>query len=376
MLNQTYKKIVLLMIGLLSNVSALAMDNTLQHVLKQSWHPYRELSLGSSAGQLTITGSGTIRFMHLFFYSDAACSSRLGEASILGNSQGFSFTDEQSIKFNATSVYNLANNQGIATDNIACMQAYIDGGNQSASGISCQSFTDETCTGTTCTSNQIKTVAWESNPTLCATRHAYVANYGNKSVTKCTINDADGLFTDCATTGSDYNKPKSIGVNDAYAYVTNYNDKTVTKCNVSVSDGALSSCTSTGSDFNKPEGIGMSNGYVYVLNGSGDTVTKCGISLVDGALQNCASTGSDYSKPKGIGINNSYAYITNYNNKTITKCDVSTSDGTLSNCASTGGSFNKPQGIELNNGYAYIALNAQSTITQCTVSPDDRANAS
>jgi len=371
-----YKKILLLTMGLLTNVAAFtapeSIDNTtLQQALKQSWHPYRELSLGSSGGQLVITGNGTLRFLRLFFYSDTTCSTRLGDASIIANAQGFLFTDGQSISINPSSVYKLANNQGIATDNIACMEVFLDGSNQSSDGVSCQQFTDETCSGTTCTSEQIKNVTWQTNPTMCATRYAYVTNYNNKTISKCTVSDIDGALSDCVSTGSGYNKPIGIAVNDAYAYITNYANKTVTKCNANAANGSLTNCTSTGSAYNKPEGVGVSNGYVYVLNGSGNTVTKCNISVTDGTLENCASTGSDFNKPKGIGINNSYAYITNYKAKTITKCDVSTSDGSFSNCASTGGSYNKPKGIELNNGYAYVILNNAKTVTQCTVSPDD-----
>jgi len=374
MIGSHVKKLIMVflcLIGCVSSFDVLAKPMALDQVLQQRWDPYRALALGSSSGQFTMTGTGTIRFIKLFFYSDTGCSTRLGDASILGNGLGFEFSNGQSVSINASSVYKLASNQGITTDDIACMKVYMNGSNESSKGVACQSFTDETCTGTRCTSNQVKTVTWDANPTSCAARYAYVTNYGNKSVTQCTVSSSDGSFSGCTETGSDYNKPRGIAINDAYAYITNYSNKTVTKCKVSASDGTLSNCATTGSDFNKPKGIAISNGYAYVLNLTGSEVIQCSISVSDGSLSSCASTGSNFNKPRGIALNNSYAYITNDGDKTITQCSVSSVDGSFSDCTSTDADYNKPRGIQLSNGYAYIVLNKLETITYCTVSALD-----
>ena len=175
----------------------------------------------AAGGSLTITGSGTIRFIQAIFYSDTGCTNFLGAASAIDNVSGASFTSAQTIRLNSSSIYQLANNQSIATENIACMKLFLTGSNQSSQGISCQSFTDISCSGTQCTSAQTKNVTWSSNPTPCGTRYLYVPNTANNTVSKCAINNSSGLLSGCATTGSGFSSPRGIALNNYYAYVVN-----------------------------------------------------------------------------------------------------------------------------------------------------------
>jgi hypothetical protein len=201
------KFIIRIIVGCLYSINALSyaqpMENqpvTLQNLL--TLQPEDMSNIMSNGGALTITGSGTIHFLQAFFYSDSSCTTLLGGASAINNVTGMTFSTGQTVNINSSSVYQLANNQGITTGNIACMQVFLNGSNLSPSGISCQSFTDETCTGTTCTSNQTKSVNWISNPTPCRTQYAYIPNRAPNTVSQCTVDSSTGALSSCGTTGA------------------------------------------------------------------------------------------------------------------------------------------------------------------------------
>jgi hypothetical protein len=175
MLNQNIKKLILfLMLGYLNSVFAIPSShpNTqpLQNSLQRDWN--QSILLKSHAAELIITGTGTMRFLQTFYYSDTACSNLLGFGSIIDNAKGYAFTSGQSVSLSSGAAYTLAVNAGITPADIACIRFYVDGGNQEAQGVSCQDFTDITCSGTTCTSQQSKAVNWVDNPTACSTRYS------------------------------------------------------------------------------------------------------------------------------------------------------------------------------------------------------------
>jgi hypothetical protein len=398
---------------------------TLQNIL--TTQPEDMSGIMSSGGALTITGSGTIHFLQAFFYSDTGCTTLLGAASAIDNVSGMTFTSGQTVSVNSSSVYQLANNQGITTGNIACMKLYVDGRNQSPSGVSCQSFTDESCSGTSCTSSQTKSVSWASGPTACATRYAYVVNSTANTVSKCTVNASTGALSGCASTGSGFTGPLGVNIINSYGYVTNNSPaNTVSFCAVSASDGSFSNCSSPTS-MNDPgqmtinakyayfpslsgnnvtqctiipdisnlstspfsscttpvdpvltnaQGIEINQGFAYVSNALGSIVSKCTVSTSDGLLSSCASTGSGFDGPRGIGLNNGFAYIANGNASTVTKCTISAVNGTLSSCASTGSGFSAPRDIAINNGFAYVTNSGANSVTKCTVNSSTGALAS
>ena len=82
---------------------------------------------------------------------------------------------------------------------------------------------------------------------------AYVTNYGNNTVSSCTLGDS-GTLTNCKNTGSGFSWPFGIAFNGNYAYVTNYGNNTVSSCTLGDS-GTLTNCKNTGSGFSWPIGI-------------------------------------------------------------------------------------------------------------------------
>lgn len=339
----------------------------LQNILEKSWN--QSASLKASAGEITITGAGNIHFLQAFYYSDAACSNILGVASIIDNGRGFPFSNGQTVRFTSRAAYKLANDQHITTNDIACIKLYLDGGNQASNGASCQAFTDVSCSGTTCTSQQTKTVNWVSNPIACATRYIYVANKKGNTVSKCDISNEDGALGNCNSTGSEFNQPAGISINNCYASTANQKNNTVIKCMVNPNDGGFSECAETGENFNRPFATLYNDSYVYITNYRASTVSKCKVVTTDGTFSDCITTGSGFKRPTGIRINNRYAYVANYTRNTISKCLIDTATGEFSDCAITGSGFNRPAGIAVNNGYAYIGNSRSDLVLKCTVNP-------
>ena len=339
---------------------------TLQNIL--TTQPEDMSDIMSSGGALTITGSGTIHFLQAFFYSDTGCTTLLGAASAIDNVSGMTFSSGQTVNINSSSVYQLANNQGITTGNIACMKIFLNGSNQSPDGISCQSFTDINCSGTDCVSNQTKSVSWASGPPACQSQYAYFTNFNNNTVSQCAVNSSTGTLSSCSTTGSGFQVPYGISIINGYAFIANAGASTVSKCSVNPSTGALSSCASTGSNFNAPSSATINGPYFYTENFNNSTIEQCSVNASSGALSSCNSTGSGFGAPQaGMSINNGYAYVPNSNgNNTVSICSVSSSTGAFSNCSTTSG-FTNPNGVTTSNGYAYVANYDNNTISLCTI---------
>lgn len=369
-----------------------------------------------SGGRFTVTNSGTVRFLQAFFYSDTSCTTLLNSsASVIDNVSGFPFASGESFQLNANSVYNLASNRGITTANIRCMKVFMTGSNESSSGIPCQIFNDVSCSGTSCSSSQTKSVTWGSNPTACATQSVYIGNNGN--IKQYTINGAtlthasvittsgsisgrgialnngvaylsvganasgsiylsnvgsNGSLTSTGTIYSSFSGPQSTALNGAYAYIANHNGgskSTVSKCSVAANGGALSisDCAVALSNTNGARDIAINNGYLYLVGPSSGGAIKCSVSSSDGSLSSCSGQQSTATNSgQGIAIRDGYAYITNFNNSAVYSCPLDAT-GDLGTCASTGSGFSAPRGIRINNGYAYIANSNAKSVSICPV---------
>jgi hypothetical protein len=343
-------------------------------------------------------------------------------ASVIDNVSGFPFASGESFQLNANSVYNLASNRGITTANIRCMKVFMTGSNESSSGIPCQLFNDISCSGTSCSSSQTKTVTWGSNPTACATQSVYIGNNGN--IKQYTINGAtlthasvittsgsisgrgialnngvaylsvgvsktgsiylsnissNGSLTSTGTIYPSFSGPQSTALNGAYAYIAIYNGNngngsTVSKCSVSPTTGGLSACNTVlvnlpAVPIQGAQDIAINNGYLYLV-GPASGAIKCSVSSSDGSLSSCsyqatfAMTGG-----QGIAIRDGYAYITRttFTNSEVYACPLDATTGVIGTCALTGSGFSGPRGIRINNGYAYIANYNVKSVSICSV---------
>ncbi|MCH9755866.1 MAG: hypothetical protein K0U37_01575 [Gammaproteobacteria bacterium] len=383
MLIYSKKAFFCLMLGFLGAINVFAApEDILENRLTQSestqprvsniFTPYiTNPDLLGAAGKITLTGTGTIRFLQAFFYSDVACSTILGIASVIDNSLGFSFTDGQTVSLNDEVAFTLADNQEITTGDIACMKLFWNGSNESPDGVNCQSFTDMSCSGSKCTSSQTKTATWEADPTACEQRYAYITDFSANTVTQCAVHAVTGLLSGCTTTGSGFSGAAGVQLNNGYAYISNFSSSEVRQCAVNTTDGTLPvfGCASTALSIT-PLGLALNNGYAYFSNNS-TTVTKCTVSASDGTLSSCGTVVSGLSGTRSVSVNNGYIYITRNGPGELTKCTVSVVDGTLSSCGTTGLGFSDQRGLAINNGYAYVVNRTPNTVSKCTISAVD-----
>lgn len=417
MLSVNLKYIFILAISCTLSISSLAFSarrniNSINQIINVS--PQRNVK-ASNGASLVITGSGRIHYIQTFFYGDVSCSALLGVASIIDNYNGASFTSGETVNFTPSGIYNLAFNQSIDTSQIECMKLFLTGSTTSSSGISCQSFSDMTCSGSSCISSQSKSVNWASTPSPCESKHIYVTNRGNNKVRICDIGNQGALTcSDTATSG--LSQPHGIYLNNGYAYVANENATSVSVCDINKDTGALSSCSSTGiSGASSPVGNTINQGYLYQASFTGSGIFRCNIAVNDGtlssctnidqgafwgisisqasnsssayayisdytnsqikkcsvsaagAISSCVTTTQNISGPGGVLAYNGYLYAANFNNSTVAKCTINSSNGTLSSCTTNGSGFNGPNSIAIYNGYAYIANYNNSTVSKCEV---------
>lgn len=367
----------------LSPLTSVTLDNALISSNK--------LGFGATAGDLSITPGGVIHYLKVFFYSDTACTNLLGSASLIDNTVGFSFDSGQTVHLRSDAVYALANNQGIAMDDIQCMSLYVSGQKQSDGGVACQSFTDETCTGSSCTSAQTKSVSWTSNPSECGTVYAYVStNLNTGGVSKCRLNSSTGALENCASTAGSFvfATPIGVGVNNGYGYIMNIQKplaSAISMCRISSTDGALEDCSDTAnpSNLGSPKNIVFDRGYAYLTgieSATSDRVVKCAVDPATGALAVASCTyllnipdDAFNDIDVGISINNDYSYITDFGNDKIIKCTVTPATGDFTDCADTATGFSGPSGIAFNNAYAYITNKNNNTVSICAVNPETGA---
>lgn len=163
---------------------------------------------------------------------------------------------------------------------------------------------------------------------------------------------------------------------NSYAYITNYGNSTVTKCTVD-SDN-LTSCQDSGAtNLNGPAGIAINSAgnRIYIANREGGiSPTVCDIDPGNNNLTNCADTGAGVNDVVGIalGAGSSYAIlVTRYGE--VFNCLIN-QNGSLSACSNNGISgFSSVMGVALNSSTnpakLYISsLSPSSRITNCNVS--------
>jgi hypothetical protein len=204
--------------------------------------------------------------------------------------------------------------------------------------------------------------------------YAFITNYNGNTVTKCTINPSSGTLDNCSLTGSGFDVPYGVAVNNGYAYIANSGGSNpgVVQCTIDPITGELAPCILNVPGGPVPSGIGINNGYVYILSiFPFNSVTKCTLNPSDGSLSNCAATGGGFiftGAEAGIGFKNGFAYVTTGSNNEVFKCDVDLL-GELSNCGSTGFGYSYPAGIAIANDYGYVSNFSDSSISQCLIAP-------
>lgn len=368
-------------------VSKVPGQVNLEAIVKHTSPSQPTVLRSSSGGGINIaSGSGTVNWMQVFFYGqanpDGTCANILATASIIDNNSGISVASGDFLNLNPKNLYTLASNQGIDPETIGCMNLYMNGSHFSFSGMSCQAFTDLTCSnvGSTCTSSQIKSIDWVSNPTVCTKQNAYISNDGNNLISQCTVEN-DGKLSNCANImNAPFSKPVGGVEHNGYIYIANSNN-TVSKCVPSSDNASVNSvnCAYTATDavFDAPNFIAIKEPFAYITNENANNVSKCRVSPTDGGLSDCTVLASDtFNEPTGITVVDTLtagtiAYVVNHGAESVSSCKLNDDTGNFVSCEiiSSGGSlYKEPKGIfissPLTDGYVYVANEGENNPNQ------------
>lgn len=383
-------------------------------------HSKKPDGLGAGAA-VNLTGDSVIHYLKAYFFS-SGCTTLLGTGSIIDNGTGFAF-DNEAVYLNGDSTFKLANTHvDNPTANIGCMKLIWDGGNASTDGSNCQEFTDESCSGSTCSSSQSKNVTWAASAPVCtnapihmfyqaddgkethsctlntsngnmvssscsnqvtssgmfglATNNGYIYIIKNASrkIEKCAIDPNTGDFesNSCVETPSTAlpspDSPRSIVLNTHFAYITTFTANNVYRCDVSLTDGALSNCAVAATGETQGLGVAINNGFLYYGSSNGD-IRKCTINPTTGALSPCAENATGAGSVIGMTIHNNFMYTTTAST-TVRLYSINSSNGDLTFVETTGGAFDFGTSFDIAvfNSYAYVTnIESPATITKCLV---------
>lgn len=221
-----------------------------------------------------------------------------------------------------------------------------------------------------------------------AFRRSYVANFGDNTVSLCSVDAITGELTLCADSGAGavFSTPLGIRMNPAgsYFYATDFGGgggTTVSVCPVNMATGTLSVCALTGAFFGGPSNVtfNASGTQAYVSSLGTSVVSLCSVNQSNGQLTGCADTGTGFTFPVGISLTagGTRAYVSNAAaGTTVSLCAVNTTTGELTNCNNADGDttavFIGPAFTAFNSDTTrvYVSNNAGgggATVSFCTV---------
>lgn len=200
---------------------------------------------------------------------------------------------------------------------------------------------------------------------------AYIVDTSMTQVLVCRINNGNGTLSKCQATGSGFESPKAIVINNngTKAYIANYLDSTVSLCDVSHNNGKLSNCHPTGLHgtgkfdqwFDTAAAIALNpaNTRAYIFsagNGQADALSyECNISS-SGELNKCTKRTYPFTAVYGMALNTfgTQAYIAGFSSLDSLVMAPITPYGTLGKIQSTH--------IRNNIEYYGIAFNSSDTL--------------
>lgn len=213
-------------------------------------------------------------------------------------------------------------------------------------------------------------------------RVAFVTNFGNNTISECTLN-SDGTFGTCTQLQDPtFNGPSGVTLNaiGTYVVVANYNSNSISICPLN-SQGVVGACTSAQDpSFDGTTSVKSSFTIktVYVVNYNNNTISICPITS-PGVIGTCTTASQSFSNPDTIALNTlgTFAYITNNSANTVSVCPVN-ADGSFGTCTASnpGGTFHGPAGISINPQlpFAYISnstnVGGNRNISICPINSD------
>ena len=157
--------------------------------------------------------------------------------------------------------------------------------------------------------------------------YAYVANYGNGTVSEYQIGSNGVLSAIGYVQDGSSSEPASIAVAGSYVYVANYGTGAVSEYQIG-SGGALSAIGSVSDGLSsEPVSIAATGSYVYVANYGAGAVSEYQIDA-GGALSAIGTLSVTKACSVTADLKASYVYVANLDNSTVDDCAIN-SDGSL-----------------------------------------------
>ncbi|MDF1683698.1 MAG: hypothetical protein P1U36_03475 [Legionellaceae bacterium] len=209
---------------------------------------------------------------------------------------------------------------------------------------------------------------------------AYIANYGNDTLSICPVKTDGDLGTCTVTDGNlTFNQPQASAIRSdgTYIYITNFLNSTVSICPINA-DGMLGTCTASNGNgtFSAPNTVSINpnNTYLYISNAGTGKLSICPLNS-DGSLGTCQNY-DDNNFGSTFNSTGSLIYMLVDNgsgSRDVTYCALN-SDGSIATpCpSSASATFNNAYGINQNASeeFMYIANTGLSNISICPVNPD------
>ncbi|MES2614651.1 MAG: Ig-like domain-containing protein [Bdellovibrionota bacterium] len=151
--------------------------------------------------------------------------------------------------------------------------------------------------------------------------------YGSPAVYGCDFNSSTRVISGCATTGSNFNAPRYLTVNNGYAYVANFSGNSITACQIS--GKTLTGCVEK-TGFSGPSSITFNGNIIYVANFNSNNVAY---STVSGTtLSAPAVAASGFSGTNGLAVLGAYMYVSDWTGKKVWQCPATSGTGPLGTC--------------------------------------------
>ncbi len=238
-------------------------------------------------------------------------------------------------------------------------------------------------TGQTCSVTSGSGTVGSSNVTgirvTCAAspQFAYVANFGDNTVSAYSIDASTGALTVVGSPVATGRYPYSVTVNPAgtFAYVTNYGDNTVSVYAIN-SNGVLTTVGSPVSAGALPISIAVNPAgtFAYVANQGDNTVSAYSIDA-SGALIAVGSPAVEGIAPYSVAVDptGSFAYVANLGSNTVSAYSINTSTGALTGVGNTFAASTDPFATTTNP--TSVTVNPAGTFAYVANSGDDSVSA-
>ncbi len=208
-------------------------------------------------------------------------------------------------------------------------------------------------------------------------RFAYVANYGDNTVSAFTINPGTGALTAVGNPAATGVGPASVSVDPSgrFAYVANYGDNTVSAFTINSGTGALTAIGSAVVAGRKPASVCVdpSGSFVYVANSADDSLSAYSINQGTGALTPIGTPVATGAGPSAVSVDPSgrFAYVSSATAATLSGYAINPASGVLTAVGPAVATGTQPASVSVDpwGGFLYVAAYGATDVQAYAINP-------